>query len=123
MNKPGADPDRTSVEGCAAAKLPEGQIILYQGDSPPYMFLLKHGEIKVYDIDEQGNEKVLYIIRPGSIFPFAGYLGRRAEVMWFYAALTEVEAYAISYENLDAGLRQDPELARYLLEKVTIEFT
>jgi CRP/FNR family transcriptional regulator len=100
---------------------PKGQIILYQGDSPPYMFLLKRGELKVYDIDEQGNEKVLYIMRPGSIFPFASYLGRPVEVMWFYAALTELEAYAVSYEDLKPQLHQDPELPLYLLEKVTTD--
>src|SRR5581483_1002500 len=100
---------------------PKNQIVLYQGDLPPYMFLLKQGEIKVYDIDEQGNEKVLYIMRPDSIFPFTSYLGRRTEVMWFYAALSDVEAYAISYEDLALRLRQDPELALYLLEKLTTD--
>jgi CRP-like cAMP-binding protein len=100
---------------------PKGQIILYQGDSPPYMFLLKQGEIKVYDIDEQGNEKILYIMRPGSIFPFASYLARKTEVMWFYAALSDVVAYAISYEDLSSQLNKDPRLALYLLEKVTTD--
>lgn len=85
------------------------------------MFLLKHGEIKIYDIDEQGNEKILYIMRPGSIFPFSSYLGRRIEVMWFYAALSDVDAYAINYEDLGNQLRQDPALGIYLLEKVTTD--
>jgi CRP-like cAMP-binding protein len=100
---------------------PKGQIILYQGDSPPYMFLLKNGEIKVYDIDEQGNEKVLYIMRAGSIYPFASYIGHRTEVMWFYAALTDVEAYVISYEDLTPELNKNPKLGIYLLEKVTTD--
>lgn len=85
------------------------------------MFLLKSGEIKIYDIDEQGNEKILYIMREGSIFPFASYLARRAEVMWFYAALTDIEAYAINYEDLKLQLDRDATLAVYLLEKVTTD--
>lgn len=85
------------------------------------MFLLKRGEIKIYDIDEQGNEKVLYIMRAGSIFPFAGYLGRRIEVMWFYAALTNVEVYVITFEDLAPHLRKDSTLTMYLLEKATTD--
>ncbi len=85
------------------------------------MFLIKSGEIKVYDIDEQGNEKILYIMRRGSIFPFSSYLARRSEIMWFYAALTDVEAYVVNYEDLKPQLEQDAQLAVYLLEKVTTD--
>src|SRR5581483_4229156 len=72
-------------------QFPKGEIILYQGDSPQRMFILKSGQIKMYDIDEQGNEKIVHILRPPSIFPFSSYLGRPAEVAWFYAALSDAE--------------------------------
>jgi CRP-like cAMP-binding protein len=121
VNKPNETPLSPLLETAQWRAYPKGQTILYQGDTPPYMFLLKSGEIKVYDIDEQGNEKILYIMRPGSIFPFASYLGRPAEVMWFYAALTDVEAYAISYDSLKPHLHSDPSLSLYLLEKVTTD--
>jgi CRP/FNR family transcriptional regulator len=100
---------------------PKSQIILYEGDAPPYMFVIKRGEVKVYDIDEQGNEKVLYILRAGAIFPFASYLGRESEVMWFYAALTDMESYAIANADLLPRMRQDPKLVLYLLERVTTD--
>ena len=62
MNKYSSTPIGPLLGNAQQRSYPKGQIILYQGDTPPYMFLLKQGEIKVYDIDEQGNEKILYII-------------------------------------------------------------
>jgi CRP-like cAMP-binding protein len=121
VNHPSSTPIDPLVANAQQRSYPKGQIILYQGDSPPYMFLLKSGEIKIYDIDEQGNEKILYIMRAGSIFPFASYLGRPTEVMWFYAALTDIETYAIAYEDLVPYLQKDPTLVWYLLEKVTTD--
>ena len=100
---------------------PKGQIILYQGDAAQHMFILKSGQIKVYDIDEQGNEKIVHILRPPSIFPYASYLAHATEIMWFYAALSEVEAYLLSYEDLQPHMDQDPQLDLYLLDQAVVD--
>lgn len=93
----------------------------YQGDVSPHLFILKSGQIKMYDIDEQGNEKIIHILRPPSIFPFASYLGESREIMWFYGALSDIETYVISNEDLAPLLHKDPELTRYLLEQVILD--
>jgi CRP/FNR family transcriptional regulator len=109
------------LKGKQMREYPKGQIVFYQGDSPPHMYVLKKGEVKMYDIDDQGNEKVLHILRPPAIFPFASYLGHQLEIMWFYTALTDVEVHIISYDELRAQMQKDSRLGSYLLERLVKE--
>lgn len=102
-------------------KYPKGQIVLYQGDVSQHMFILKTGQIKMYDIDDQGNEKIVHILRPPSIFPFASYLGQSREVMWFYAALSDIETYVISHEEIFPLMQKDPEITYYMLESAVVD--
>lgn len=99
----------------------KGQIIIYQGDIPTNIFALKSGEVKMYDVDEQGNEKILHILRPPAIVPFACYTGKKAEIMWFYAALTDVEVYAFTLADLKLHMESDKELDLYLLDTIVRE--
>jgi CRP-like cAMP-binding protein len=100
---------------------PKGQIILYQGDTPSDMYLLKSGEVKIYDIDEQGSEKILHILRPPAMFPFAGYLAVQPEVMWFYGALTDTEVYVLQYADIKSYMKQHGEFTVYLLDRLVGE--
>lgn len=102
-------------------KYPKGQIVLYQGDISHHMFILKSGQIKMYDIDEQGNEKIVHILRPPSIFPFASYLGESREIMWFYGALSDIEAYVIANDDLAPLMRKDAELTYYILGQAIVD--
>lgn len=75
----------------------------------------------MYDIDEQGNEKIVDILRTPSIFPFSSYFGRPLETIWFYATLTDVEVYVLAYADLQPRLQTDPKLDIYLLGQVATD--
>lgn len=62
---------------------PKGQIIIYQGDKPHEAIILANGYIKLYDIDKQGNEKILHVISPWAIAPFSFFSGPAENVRWF----------------------------------------
>ncbi len=75
----------------------------------------------MYDIDDQGNEKIVHILRPPSIFPFSSYLGKSREVMWFYAALSDIETYVISHDEILPRMQEDPVLTYYMLEHAVLD--
>lgn len=121
MSSINSTPLASLLSNAQQRKYPKGQIVLYQGDVSQHMFILKTGQIKMYDIDDQGNEKIVHILRPPSIFPFSSYLGKSREVMWFYAALSDIETYVLSREEIYPMMQKDPELTYYMLEHAVID--
>lgn len=96
-------------------RVPRGQFILYQDDMPVDVYVLNKGVIKMYDIDFQGNEKVLHLLRPAAILPLAFFSGPNHATQWFYATLTECEVYVVPFDRLVARMRGDSDLALFLM--------
>lgn len=93
---------------------PKGQIIIYQGDELLDVYILKSGVVKLYDIDEQGNEKVLHLTKSPAVIPFAYFSGGKTPPHWFYAALTDCELYVVTYDTLLQAMNRDPALSATL---------
>lgn len=94
---------------------PKGQIIMYEGDIPSEVYVLKAGVVKLYDIDDQGNEKILHIVKPPALLPFAFFSGGTYPIRWFYTALTDCDAYVLSEPKLMHNLQADGQLAVALM--------
>lgn len=94
--------------------IPGGQIILYEGDNPLEIFILRAGVVKVYDIDEQGNEKILHLAKPPAVVPFAFFSGMRDPLKWFYTTLTDCDVYVLPAAKLKKMTHDNPDLAELL---------
>lgn len=94
--------------------IPSGQIVLYEGDLPQEVYILKSGIVKLYDIDEQGNEKILHLVTSPAVIPFTFFSGMRDPLRWFYATLSDCECYTIPAAELQAMTRADGRLAEVL---------
>jgi len=102
----------------ASARLkhfPKGQIILYEGDSPNEALILKDGVVKVHDIDEQGNEKVLHLMKPPAVLPLMLFQDNSDTTPWFYTALVDCDVYAAPQEELTEQMQVNNALAAYLM--------
>jgi len=102
----------------AQAKLrnyPKGQIILYEGENPTDAFVVKSGAVKIYDIDEDGNEKILHIIKPMGIFPVLFMFGTTGQTSTFYTTVADSELYVLSRSDFEDRLKSDPTLVLYCL--------
>ena len=93
----------------------KNQVLLYEGDAPFEVMVVKSGIIKVHDIDDQGNEKVLHLLRSPAVFPFAFFTGNGVATRWYYTALTDCEIYSLPQTELRDLFLKDPELAQYLM--------
>ena len=102
----------------AQAKLrqyPRGQIILYEGENPTDAFVVKSGAVKIYDINDDGNEKILHIIKPMGIFPVIFMFGTTGQTSTFYTTVADSELYVLSRDTFEARLTSDPSLVLYCL--------
>lgn len=102
------------LEGKRIRRYPDGQILLYQGDVPYEVLVLRSGVVKIYDIDENDNEKILQLMGPGAILPLAFFSGENEPTHWFYAAVVECDVYALPASELTKSMRADSDLALYL---------
>ncbi len=59
---------RQIQEGSHLIKLREGEALFETGDSAERFFLVLSGQIKLYRLSAEGNEKTIEIIRPGQSF-------------------------------------------------------
>lgn len=109
-------PLRTLVRHVRLKQYPKGQIIFYQGDELSHVFIVKSGAVKIYDIDDQGNEKILHITKSPAVVPFSFFSGGLTPPRWFYSALTDCELYVMSTEELERAMAADTDLAFLLTQ-------
>lgn len=100
---------------------PQDQIVIYAGDPPIEVYIIKTGYIKVYDIDGDGNEKILSIVKPGDIMPYAFYSGSDVPNRWFYQSISDAEVYVMNRDELLAKLKNDAEIMFALVNNFSLE--
>jgi len=103
-----------ALRSARTRQVPSGQIILYEGDVPQEVFILKSGVVKLYDIDDQGGEKILHLVKPPAVIPFAFFSGMHDPLHWFYTTLTDCELYVLPVTELQEMTRSGSNLAEIL---------
>lgn len=96
-------------------ELPKGQIVFYEGDNPHEVYIIKRGVVKVHDISDQGDEKILHILKQGAILPLAFFSGNDNPTRWFYTTLTDCEFYAATKNDLQDFIIKHPTTAIALM--------
>lgn len=102
-------------------KISKGQILLYEGDVSMDAMVVKEGIVKIHDIDEQGNDKILHLVKRPAIIPFAFYSGQQIPTRWFYTALTNCELYLIPRQQMLDEIEANSKFALYLMNNFSLE--
>jgi CRP-like cAMP-binding protein len=109
------------VSGTRVKHYPKNQILLYSGDNVNDLYVLKKGIAKMYDIDHQGNEKILHILKPPAIMPLTSFGGEGQTTEWFYSAITDCEVYAVPFAEAEKRVADDCKLASYMMRHFASE--
>jgi CRP-like cAMP-binding protein len=100
---------------------PKNQIVLYSGDAITELHILKKGIVKIYDIDHQGNEKVLHILKPPCIMPLTALQETAKTTEWFYSAVTDCEIYTLARTDAEHKIEADGKLAKLIMDRFANE--
>lgn len=100
---------------------PPGQIVVYQGDQPSHVLYVKKGALKHYDIDEDGNEKIMQIIGESFFIPMPYTVGERSEVFYFYASMCDVELILVPLDDFRAKLKSSTDFAEKIIKSLVYE--
>jgi CRP-like cAMP-binding protein len=105
---------KKAIRKARVKRYPRGQIMLYKEDGLQDILILKRGVAKMHDFDQQDNEKILHLLKPWAVIPFAFFSGSGSRINWFYSALTECEVWVMPVEELQALFQTNSELATCL---------
>lgn len=94
----------------------KGQIILYQGEKSGNSFYIEKGYIKIYDIDLEGNEKLLVILGPKDLFPLVWTFKGSDSLLYFYESMSDVEIWVIKRSKILKDVKEDIHLSNDLLD-------
>jgi len=94
----------------------KGQVLLFQGEAPRGAFIIKHGIVKVYNLDSAGREQLIYFQAESEIFPFTWVMGKAPSAFYFYEAFTDCEVYLVPRERYLDFIKSDKELLIRTLE-------
>ncbi len=112
---------RKLLEGSRLKHAPKGQILLYAGDRPTEVQLIKEGVVKLNNIDDQGNEKILHLLRAPMIVPLAFFSRPEIATRWYYTTLTNCELYVLRREELEHLMETDAWTMRFLINNFSEE--
>lgn len=112
---------RKAIKTARLKNVPKSQIVIYKGDELHDIYLVKSGSIKIYDIDEQGNEKILHIVKSPALLPFVFFSGDNRPTNWFYGALTDCELYTLPHIQLKQAMQKDSDLTFFLMNNFAID--
>lgn len=107
------------VEEGTVREYPAGQLILYEGDPASQVFYVYEGTIKMYDIDANGNEKIVALAGKGDLFPILQVFVDSPDVTSFYSTLSEVKTIVIPRDVFMKHVQNDPQLGLYCMEWFT----
>lgn len=95
----------------------KGETILRAYDSPPGVFCIKSGYVRVYSISEQGEEITLIIFKPGDSFPLVWAINNM-ENFYNVEAMTDVEIWRAPKDRFLKFIKENPEVTVLLMRRV-----
>lgn len=78
----------------------KGSILLYQGEAPRMAYAIKSGDIKVYTINDAGEEQIATFHSKGDIFPSPWIFGTSQTTTYYYETFSNCELLTLPRELL-----------------------
>jgi len=96
-----------------------GETILRAGETPPGVFYLKKGFVRLYSVSESGEELTLMIFKPGDIFPISWAVADSPN-NYFLDAMTLCEMWRIGRKKFVSFVSENPDELYELIGKMMV---
>ena len=98
-------------------KFEENQIIIHGGDNPNYAFYLVSGNVRQYDISNNGTEVVVNVFKESSFFPLSWIINKTAN-LYFFDSLGPVEARLAPVEEVLEFIKANGDVSFNLVSRL-----
>lgn len=98
-------------------KLKKGWPVLYQGEVPRTAYIVKSGILKIYDINTNGEEKVITFTDKNGFTPPEWIFGKSPVSLYYADAFTDCEVFAVPRQALMEKLQSSEELLKFVMNR------
>jgi CRP/FNR family transcriptional regulator len=96
----------------------KGEIVVFQGEAPRGVLIVKSGTVKAYNLSVSGDEKPVAFYSDQSVFPGAWAYGKMANAIYYYEAFSqEVVLYVVNREEYVTFVKSSPQLLAQELDR------
>lgn len=110
------------LKGYVVKSYKKGEIIIFQGEAPRTVSVVKNGIIKVYNLNHNGDEKPVGFQAEGEIFPAPWAFYKAPSALYYYEALTDVELYHVPRDDYLQYLKRTPDELYLQLERLITDY-
>jgi len=89
------DPFTVFLQKYRTKRFAKGELILVQGEKPPFVYVIKKGVVKTYNLTTAGDEKPIDFDIQNEAFPLAWVFGQATVAPYYYEAFTDCEVYCL----------------------------
>jgi CRP/FNR family cyclic AMP-dependent transcriptional regulator len=100
----------------------KGEIIIFQGEVPRTVSVVKSGVVKVYNLNHNGDEKPVGFQSKGEIFPAPWAFHKAPSALYYYEALTDLELYHVPREDYLHFLKRNPDELYTQMERLITDY-
>jgi len=104
-------------------RIKKGGNILFQGEIPRHVMIVRDGVVRAYTITSSGEERIVALYGKGDIFPLSWVLGETSNTLFYYDALSEVRLMTVPRKDFLDTVMSDTALMAPLLKFVASEYT
>lgn len=116
--------DEKKMFGKLSLLLPYGVIrrytkketIIFQGDVPKSVYIIKSGLVKVYGITSEGDQRTVTILSAGDVFPMSWVFGKTDVCIYYYEASSDSQILMVPRKDYQQMLETSAELKDQIFE-------
>jgi CRP/FNR family transcriptional regulator len=87
-------------------------ILIYQGEAPRAAHIIKSGVIKMYSVNNAGEEQIVSFQTEGDMFPSPWIFSKVNASLYYYEAVSDCEVLTLPRQDLIDILNKDDEVMR-----------
>jgi len=104
-------------------RIKKGGNVLFQGEIPRSVMIVRDGVIRAYTITSSGDERIVALYGKGDVFPLAWALGEAPNALFYYDALTEARVMSVTKQAFNDTILTHKELLMSMLKFTANEYT
>lgn len=101
----------------------KGGNVLFQGEIPRHVMIVRSGIIRAYTITSAGEERTVSLHGDGDILPLTWVLGATSNSLFYYEAVTDCRVFQVSRPTFNEFLNAHPERLRAMLNLTSTIYT
>lgn len=95
----------------------KGQILIFAGQDPDYIFYITEGKVRQYDVSYRGDEVVVNVYKPPAFFPMSWALNRTPN-RFLFKTESKTTVHAVPANEAVAFLEANPDVTIDLLRRL-----